>query len=228
MDSRQDPIASRLQHTLFAPGLSEPDVVGHCEECATYAFNAVMLPGRWVALARDVLAGTQVRVASAVDFPYAAMTVIGRVAEAKALEDAGVDELDIGVPVGLLRTGKDEELYADIAAVVNAVRVPIKAMLELPLLEPDERDRAVRIAVAAGCRYLKNASGGSVGVATEADIRFLRAAAPATVGIKASGGIRTRAHAERLIAAGADLVGTSNGVEIVTSVPHPDHTDHSY
>ena len=88
-------------------------------------------------------------------------------------------------------------------------------MLELPLLTPQQRDRAVALSIEAGVSYLKNASGGAVGVATPEDIRFLRRVAPAHIRVKASGGIKTAQQVRDLLAAGADLVGTSSGVRIM-------------
>jgi deoxyribose-phosphate aldolase len=138
------------------------------------------------------------------------------VTEAANLVDLGAQEIDIGVPIGLLKANQDTELYADLVAIVDAVKpIPVKAMLELPLLTAAERDRIVDLAVQAGVSYLKNASAGSVGVATPEDIAYLRARAPAHVKVKASGGIKTYEQVQALIAAGADVVGTSAAVAII-------------
>ena len=88
-------------------------------------------------------------------------------------------------------------------------------MLELPLLNAKQRERAIALSLEAGVSYLKNASGGAVGVATPDDIRFLRRLAPANVRVKASGGIKTAQQVRDLLDAGADLVGTSSGVRIM-------------
>jgi deoxyribose-phosphate aldolase len=130
--------------------------------------------------------------------------------------DGGARELDIMVNVGWLRSGLDVEYREDIARVVEAARpATVKVMLELPLLSPAERDRAVDLAVDAGVRFVKNASSSAVGVATPDQIRYLRDRAPASVGVKASGGIKSWEHAVELFEAGADLVGSSAGVAIV-------------
>ena len=213
-----DRLAGRIQHTLVRPGVTRLDIERHCEECLVHGLHAAMVPGRWVGLTRHLLDGSGVLAVSAADFPHGGMTRAGRVAEVRALESEGAQEIDIGIPVGLLASGDDQELEDDISAVVAAVSVPVKAMLELPLLSDDEKLRVVRVAVAAGVAFVKNASGGEVGVATEADIRFLRANVPDGVRVKASGGIKTRSHAEALIAAGADLVGTSAAIAILTGV----------
>ena len=91
-------------------------------------------------------------------------------------------------------------------------------MLELPLLDPEERERAVELAVEAGVAFVKNASSGVVGRATPDEIRFLRERVPPTVGVKASGGIDSYDLAVALLAAGADLLGSSSGVEIASAL----------
>jgi deoxyribose-phosphate aldolase len=208
-------LAACIQHTLIRPGVTADEMRGHCLEAAEYGFDAAMVPGIWVELARHTLAGTTVKVASAVDFPFGCMTTASKVAEAKALVAAGADEIDIGVRTGHLRSGLYDDYLKDIAAVVSSVDVPIKVMLELPLLSTSERERAVDLAVAAGVAWLKNASSGAVGVATPDQIAFLRERAPADVHIKASGGINSAQQVRELIAVGADLVGSSAGLSII-------------
>lgn len=209
-------LAPFIQSTLVAPGLTAERVRRHCEECVELGFDAAMLPGNWVPLAADLLAGTGVSVASAVDFPMGIMSTRGKVAEAVALVEDGAEELDLGVPIGWLRSGMTAEVRDDLAAVVRAVApVPVKVMLELPMLTPAERDLAVEVSVDAGVAWLKNASSRQVGVATPEQIAYLAARAPEGVRVKASGGIDTREDVLALIEAGAELVGTSSGAAIV-------------
>jgi deoxyribose-phosphate aldolase len=208
-------LARFIQHTLIQPGTTAADITRHCEQAVRYGFDAAMVPAVWVPLARRILAGSTVKLASAIDFPLGCMTTAGKVAEAQALVAAGAQQLDIGVHTGLLRSGLYDEYRQDIAAVVACVDVPIKVMLELPLLNAAERERAVDLAVAAGAAWLKNASSGAIGVATPEDIAFLRERAPANVGVKASGGVSSRGQVRSLIDAGADLVGTSAGLSIL-------------
>lgn len=210
-------LASRIQSTLIHVGVTEDDIVHHCEECVAYGFQAAMIPARFVPTAVEALRGSAVLVASAVDFPLGLMTTAGRQAEACAACAAGAQEMNVGLPVGLAKSGAYAELEANLSAIVHAVEpVPVKVMLELPLLTPGQRDRIVDLAVAAGVAYVKNASSGAVGVATVTDIAYLRARVPPRVGVKASGGIKTREQVVALLEAGADLVGTSAAVAIVT------------
>jgi deoxyribose-phosphate aldolase len=205
-------VAARIQHTLIRTDATREDVLRHCRECHEYGFEAAMVAGDWLELARS----TGVKVVSAVDFPVAAMSTLGRVAEVWALADAGAEEIDVGCKIGWLRSGRDDDFLADLDAVVRAAApARIKVMLELPLLTPAERARAVDLAVEAGVAYVKNASSGAVGRATPAEIRFLRDRVPPDVGVKASGGIDSFETALTLLAAGADLLGSSAGVLIV-------------
>lgn len=120
------------------------------------------------------------------------------------------------VNIGWLRSGMEDAFRDDIAAVVQAAApAGVKVMLELPLLDEAQRERAVALAVEAGVRWVKNASAGAVGIATPDDIHYLKVRVPATVGVKASGGIKSWEGAIALLDAGADLLGSSAGVAIV-------------
>lgn len=212
-------LARYIQHTLIRVGVSAAEITEHCRQAVECGFDAAMVPGVWVPLARQILAGSGVKLASAVDFPLGCMTTTGKVAEAEALVAAGAVELDIGVPTGYLFAGRYDDYRKDIAAVVKAAGVPIKVMLELPLLDGPNQERAVDLAVEAGASWLKNASSGTVGVASASQVAFLRGRAPAGVHVKASGGINSAQQVRALLAAGAELVGTSAGLAIIGVTP---------
>jgi deoxyribose-phosphate aldolase len=210
-------LAPFIQHTRIEAGTTLDEILAHARECVTYGFNAAMVPGSWVREVAAELAGTGVEVASALDFPVVGVTTsYGKAAEAEQLALAGVTQIDIGVQVGWLRSGRFSAFRDDISGVVRAAGVPIKVMLELPLLTVPEREAAVELSLEAGASYLKNASSGSVEIASAASIAWLAARAPDGIGVKASGGIKTAAQAFDLLAAGASLIGTSAGVAIVT------------
>lgn len=216
--SADDPtsLAPYIQHTLISAGLTRDEMINHCEEAVRYGFNAAMVPASWVPLAVEVLRGTGVQVASALDFPtVGVMTSTGKAAEARAIADAGADQVDMGVQIGWLKSGMEREFAADIAGVV-AAGIPVKVMLELPLLTPALRDRAVDLAMEAGAAYLKNASSGAVEVANPESIGYLVRKARDGVKVKASGKITNLLQAVSLLDAGAVLLGTSSGISIVT------------
>jgi deoxyribose-phosphate aldolase len=212
-------LAARIQSTLISNTLTAERWQVHINQCLAYRFGAAMIPAAWVKKTAAALQGTGIRVASFVDFPYGTMTSAGKAFEAAALVDEGAEELDLMPNVGFLLSGMEREYAHDIAGVVRAAgKIPVKIMLELPLLNAQQKERAVALSIDAGVAYLKNASGGAVGVATPEQIRFLRRLAPPNIRIKASGGIKSAQHVRELLAAGADVVGTSSGVQILEEV----------
>jgi deoxyribose-phosphate aldolase len=147
------------------------------------------------------------------------MTTNGKAYEAGKLVQDSVDEIDLMPNVGFLFSGMEKEYFNDIRGVVEAAApVPVKIMLELPLLNQSQRERAVQLSIDAGVAYLKNASSGAVGKASAEQIRWLRQRAPQRIRIKASGGIKTAQHVRELLDAGADLVGTSAGTQIMLEI----------
>lgn len=210
-------LAPYIQHTRIEAGLTREDMRAHAREALRYGFNAAMVPGSWVELVATELAGTGIEVASALDFPVVGvMTSAGKAAEAAELVRLGATQLDIGVQVGWLKSGMFEAFREDIAGVVRASGVPVKVMLELPLLSPTEREAAVELAIEAGAAFLKNASSGSIETANPDSVRYLVERASAGVQVKASGSIKTYPQALALIDAGAVLLGTSAGIALIT------------
>lgn len=215
-------LAPYIQHTLIEIGTTRSRSIRHAEEAVRLGFNAAMVAGSCVPITAAVLKGTGVLVASALDFPTTGvMTSAGKAAEAAELVRLGADQIDIGVQVGWLKDGRYGGFREDVAGVVRAADVPIKVMLELPLLNDDEKKAAVELALEAGATWLKNASSGSVEKASVESIRYLANLAPAGVFVKASGGIATFGHALSLLQAGAQLVGSSNSVSIVSGSTGP-------
>jgi len=209
-------IAKRIQSTLISNVLTVERFDEHLSESLAYGFHAAMIPPAWVKRAAQALHGTGVRVASFIDLPYGTMTSSTKANEAAELVQLGAEEIDLMPNVGLLLSGMENEYFDDIAKVVEAAgSVPVKIMLELPLLNLAQRERAVQLSVKAGAAYLKNASSGVVGIASPEEILFLRRAAPPHIGVKASGGIKSAQQVRDLLNAGADLVGTSAGAQIM-------------
>ena len=210
-------LAPFIQHTLIQAGTTRERILRHATECVTFGFNAAMVPGSWVREVAAELAGTGVEIASALDFPTVGVTTsAGKAAEAEQLVLAGATQIDIGVQLGWLKSGMYRQFRDDIAGVVRAAGVPIKVMLELPLLTLAEREVAVELSIEAGAAYLKNASSGSVEVANPASIAWLVERAPKGVLVKASGSIKSFDQSVALLEAGASLLGTSAGIAIVT------------
>jgi deoxyribose-phosphate aldolase len=210
-------LAPYIQHTKIELGSTRDEMIAHARETAEHGFNAAMVPASWVPLVASELKGTGIEIASALDFPtVGVMTSAGKAAEAAEIARLGATQLDIGVQVGWLKSGMFDEFREDIAGVVRASGLPVKVMLELPLLTDAEKEAAVELAMEAGAAYLKNASSGAVEVANPTSVRFLVERARPGVLVKASGSIKSYTQALSLLQAGAVLLGTSAGISIIS------------
>jgi deoxyribose-phosphate aldolase len=209
-------LAPFLDHTLLAPGAPPEDVARVCAEARAHRFGAVCLYASAVPEARRLLAGSGVRIAAVVDFPKGEGTTEARVREARAAVVAGADELDLVAPLPDLAAGRWGAVRDDLAAVVAAVPVPVKVILETSRLSRDAKVAAAAVARSAGAAFVKTSTGFGGGGATPEDVALLRAVVGDAVGVKASGGIKTAADALAMVRAGASRIGASACVAIVT------------
>ena len=224
-DKDKNNIASYIQFTKIGPGVTREEILDHLELCKRYQFQAAMIAPCWITLAREILQGTNVKVASFIDFGMGNANVYGKLALLDSLLKLGVDEVDFAPNMGYLLSGMYDDFQDESKVLVQeAGEIPVKAMLQLGMIkEKSEKVRAIRLLEDAGVDWIKNSSGGWPPGATNAtveDIRLIREAIRGDSRIKASGGIKTYDQAIALIRAGAKLLGTSSGVEIVSKSKH--------
>ena len=208
-------LAAFIDHTVLAESATAAQVVQACEEARQHGFAAVCVRGAHVAEARRRLAGAPVEVAAVVDFPLGEASTGARVAEARALVAAGAEELDLVAPLPAVRAGRWEAVFGDLRAVVAAVPVPVKVILETGALDRDRIAAGAALARAAGAAWLKTSTGFGRGGATVEAVALLRAVAGDALGVKASGGIRSTGQALAMIEAGASRIGTSASLAIL-------------
>ena len=132
----------------------------------------------------------------------------------------GAGELDTVINVSLLKSGRDEDVLADLCTWVDTCRtfsseLVLKVILETALLTDDEKRRAAELVVEAGADFVKTSTGFGPGGATVEDVRLLHETVAGRARVKASGGIRSLADALAMIEAGADRLGTSSGRKIL-------------
>lgn len=211
-------VAGRIQHTEVSPTADRDRIAELCDECVEYGFDGAMVQACWVEFAAERLAGTDVKVCTAVGFPMGGDRPLSKATAIRDAIAAGAAEVDVMPNVGYVKSGTWDEVERELELLVEASGDrPIKLMSELGALTDDEAERLVTAAADAGFDYVKNSSGwGEGGKATVERVRFLRETVPEDVGVKASGGIGTLEAARAMLDAGADLIGASSGVEIVT------------
>ena len=209
-------LAAKIDHTLLKADATRADILRVCEEAKTYHTASVCVNAFWVPVVAKALAGSGVKTCCVVGFPLGAMSSAAKAFEAREAVAAGAQEVDMVLNVGLARGGEWDAVEADIAAVVQAAgQATVKVILETCLLTDAQKRRACEAAKAAGAGVVKTSTGFSTGGATEADVRLMREAVGPEMGVKASGGIRTREDAERMLAAGASRIGASATGKIV-------------
>lgn len=208
-----------IDHTLLKPAATRADIAKLCAEAKEYRFASVCVNSAHIAEVAAALAGTDVTPCCVVGFPLGAMETEAKAFEAARAAALGAREIDMVMDIGAAKEGDFARVEADIAAVVSAIqgRAKLKVILECCLLTDEEKTAACLAAKRAGADFVKTSTGFSTGGATEHDVALMRAAVGDDMGVKASGGIRTREDALRMIAAGASRIGASAGIAIVTA-----------
>lgn len=209
-------LAPLVDHTLLAPSATREDLARVCEEARRHGFGGVCVHRNAVQEARRLLAGTSVLPIAVVDFPRGEGATGARVVEAFEAVRAGAEELDLVIALPALLAGLYEAVLDDLRAVVRAVPVPVKVIVETARLTRDQKVAAAALVRAAGAAYVKTSTGFGGGGATVEDVALLRAVVGDHVGVKASGGVRTAAEALAMVQAGASRIGASASVAIVT------------
>ncbi len=203
-------LARHIEHAVLAPQATERDVEEAAHVALRWNVRALVVKPCCVAVAARALANTGVKVVTVVGFPHGGQTTETKVAETRQAVAAGAQEVDMVINVGALRQRQTAPVFYEIRAVVDAAGGrPVKVILENAYLTDAQKRVACRLAARAGAAYVKTSTGFAPLGATAADVALMRRIVSRAVGVKAAGGVRSYADAVALLAAGADLLGTS-------------------
>ena len=211
-------LARLIDHTLLKPEASAEQITQLCQEAREHHFATVCVNSWRVPLAAELLRGSDVVVCTVVGFPLGACLAEVKACEARLAIEAGAGEIDMVLNIGALKDRDLGALLRDIRAVVaacHAQEVSCKVILETALLSEEEKVIACEVSRLAGADFVKTSTGFNGGGATVADIALMRRVVGPEMGVKASGGVRTLADAQAMMAAGATRIGASAGVAIV-------------
>ena len=212
-------LARMIDHTLLKPEATPQEITTLCEEAKKYNFASVCINPSYVPLCSNLLSGTQVKVCTVIGFPLGATTTLAKRAEAEEALNNGAEEIDMVINIGKLKAGDYEYVFNDINQVVLAAKrknAVAKVIIETALLTDEEKVKACVISKQAKADFVKTSTGFSKGGATAGDVALMRYVVGSSVGVKASGGVRTTEDAEKMIKSGADRIGASASVKIVT------------
>lgn len=213
-------LTSYIQFTEINPDVTEKQIIRHIQLCKKYQFDAAMIAPCWITLAMDILKDSSVKVATFIDFGMGNLDIAGKVALIGHLKKEGVAEVDYAPNMGYFLSGMYDLFFKESREIVAAADgMPVKAMLQLGMIKNlEEKKHAINLLENAGVDWIKNSSGGWPPGATNAtadEIRFIKNTLSSRSRVKASGGIKSYETALSLIEAGAELLGTSNALEII-------------
>lgn len=205
-----------IDHTILKADAKRKDVVRYCEEAKEYDFMSVCVNSCNVKIVKKELEGSNVKVCCVVGFPLGAMATEAKAFEAKYCVDNGADEIDMVINIGALKDENYDYVKKDIEEVVKASNGKVvKVIIETCLLSDEEKKKACELAKEAKADFVKTSTGFSTGGATAEDVKLMKSVVGDELKVKASGGVRTKEDAMKMIEAGADRIGASSGINIV-------------
>ena len=205
-----------IDHTILKATASSTDVQKLCEEAIEHEFYSVCVNGCYVADAKHLLQGTDVKVAAVVGFPLGAMTTAAKVFEAKEAVENGAGEIDMVINIAKLKDGEFEFVENEIRLIKEAIGDNVlKVIIETCYLTDEEKVKACELSLAAKADFVKTSTGFGTSGATYEDVKLMKSVVGDNAKVKASGGVRDKETAQKYVDLGAERLGTSSGIEIV-------------
>ena len=205
-----------IDHTILKATASSADVQKLCTEAIEHEFYSVCVNGCYVADAKHLLQGTDVKVAAVVGFPLGAMTTAAKVFEAREAVENGASEIDMVINVAKLKDGEFDYVENEIRLIKEAIGDNVlKVIIETCYLTDEEKVKACELSLVAKADFVKTSTGFGTGGATYEDVKLMKSVVGDNAKVKASGGVRDKETAQKYVDLGAERLGTSSGIEIV-------------
>ena len=210
-----------IEHTLLKQDAKKSDFEKLFKEAMDYNFLGVCINPAYVKMAKDALKNSEVKVVTVVGFPLGTNRSDVKAFETSMAVEDGADEIDMVINVSAIKNKDYDFVLNDIKTVKEACKDrPLKVILETDLLEKGEIKKACELCVEAKADFVKTSTGfvkNGVGAKAE-DVKLMyETVSPYGLKVKASGGIRDKEAALKMIEAGAERLGTSSGVKIMES-----------
>lgn len=205
-------VAKAIDHSLLRPELDDAFIEDGCRLAAEYDVASVCVRPVDVHRAAELLAGTEVMVGTVIGFPHGSHRTDTKIFEAERALADGATELDMVINIGALKSGRDDAVQADIAAVVKVAHANgaiVKVIFENAYLTDDEKVSACRAAEAAEADFVKTSTGFAASGATHDDLRLMRRSVSPHIQVKAAGGVRSLDALLEVMALGVTRVGAT-------------------
>jgi deoxyribose-phosphate aldolase len=212
-------IARMIDHTILKQDSTEEQVSKICEEARKYSFATVCVNPCWVAFCAEKLKGTPVKVCTVIGFPLGASCIKTKEYETQNVIDDGAKEIDMVINIGKLKSKDYDYVFNDVnkvALVCKKNNALLKVIIEACLLTDEEKIAACIISKEAGADFVKTSTGFSTSGATVGDVALMRKVVGSALGVKAAGGIKTYEDMMAMVESGADRVGASASVKIIS------------
>lgn len=205
-----------IDHTLLKPEATQDQIEKLCQEAKQYDFASVCVNPYWVPFCKEELKDSDVKVCTVIGFPLGATSSASKAFETAHAIEQGADEVDMVMNIGELLAGHDQAVQKDIEAVVQAAQGKIvKVILETCLLNDAQIERACSLCVKAKADFVKTSTGFNSAGANTHVVEVMKQAVKGQAKVKAAGGVRNQADMDAMIAADADRIGTSHGIELM-------------
>ncbi len=206
-------LSKYIDHTVLKAFAAKEDIEKLCSEAKQYGFASVCVNPFWVKYCADLLKGSGVKVCTVIGFPLGANESETKAFEAALAIKNGAQEVDMVINIGALKSGDWDTVKNDIQAVRNASKGKVlKVIIETSYLTDEEKKKVSKISADCGADFVKTSTGFSDKGATAEDVKLMKDASG--IAVKASGGIRSKEDALKMIEAGASRLGTSAGIKI--------------
>ncbi len=210
-------LSNLIDHTNLKQDTTKSEIIELCEQAINFGFASVCINPVHVPLASSILKDEIQKTCTVIGFPLGADSIEMKFAEARFLVHQGAEELDMVMNVGAFKDREIELIHEEIGRVVDASDGRcVKVIIETCLLTKEEKILASNIVKNSDAEFIKTCTGFSNGGATIDDVKLIRKTVGLDMGVKASGGIKTLDDLQAMVSAGADRIGTSNGIEIVS------------
>lgn len=209
-------ILSKVDHTLLKQTATWEQIKVICDEGAANQTASVCIPPCFVKRAKEYVQG-KVAICTVIGFPNGNMTTAAKVFETEDAVRNGADEIDMVINIGDVKEGNYTKVLEEIRAIKKACNGKLlKVIIETCLLTDEEKIQMCHVVTDAGADYIKTSTGFSTGGATFEDVKLMREHVGEQIKVKAAGGISSVEDAERFIALGAERLGTSRLIPLLT------------
>ena len=211
-------VAACLEHSLLNPDMTREKMIAGCADVKKYRFGNMCATPYLVSDAAEALRGSGIPVCVPIGFPHGAASTAAKCTEIRESVKNGAGELDVSLQITAIKSGDMDEAEKDLCEMIDVTggRAKVKAIYEQGLYSEDEKVKVLTMIKRCGADYIKISNALTGKKASVEDVQFVRSIVGKGIGIKIDGGVKTAATVKELLAAGADRIGASASVKIVT------------